>query len=78
MMSVALMSDPGVSKGARKESEALTWGKPRLGQMTILLELIGRLRGIRSENEGKRGNSAVSWWIILKHGQNIILTHPQR
>ena len=60
MMSVALMSDPGVSKGTRKESDALTWGKPRLGQITILLELIGRLRGIRTENEGKRGTSAVS------------------
>ena len=54
MLSVALMSDPGStnnSKGKLKEGELPQWGKPRLGQTMIVLELITSLQTIRKEHE---------------------------
>lgn len=63
MLSVALMSDPGSthsSKGKMKEGEKPPWGKLRLGQTMILLELIANLRNIREEHEAKHGEETVS------------------
>ena len=55
MMSVALMNDPtgaqGVGKGKMKEGQKPSWGKPRLGQMMILLEVIHELKTIRKARE---------------------------
>ena len=54
MVSVALMSDPGSGaapgKGKAKEGQTPTWGKARLGQSVVLLELIGKLRVIREDH----------------------------
>ena len=49
MVSVALMSDPAGSFGKGKGKEGLIpeWGPPRLGQEIVMLEVIGKLRGIR-------------------------------
>jgi hypothetical protein len=45
MLSVAIMSD-----GANKPSEATpTWGKARLGQSALLVELIGYIQALRNK-----------------------------
>ena len=62
MLSVALMSDPGstnTGKGKTKEGEKVPWGKPRLGQTMILLEVIANLRTYRKENDSKHSESTV-------------------
>lgn len=55
MIAVALMSDPGggaaLVKQKTKESLSPEWGKARIGQMVIFLEVIGRLRSVRNEHE---------------------------
>ena len=63
MVSVALMSDPGGSglgKGKAKEGQAPVWGKARLGQTVVLLELVRKLKSIREELLDKRDNVAVN------------------
>lgn len=44
MISVALMSD-GVSKPSKLKP---TWGKERLGQSALLVELIGHIQSVRT------------------------------
>ncbi|KAL5504188.1 hypothetical protein ACEPAH_8262 [Sanghuangporus vaninii] len=60
MVSVALMSDPGGSglgKGKAKEGQTPMWGKARLGQTLVLLELVKKLKNIREEFHDKRDNA---------------------
>ncbi|KAH8118013.1 hypothetical protein DFH11DRAFT_1541265 [Phellopilus nigrolimitatus] len=58
MVSVALMSDPavggGFAKGKAKEGQSPAWGKSRLGQTVVFLELIGKLRSIRVDHYAKQ------------------------
>ncbi|KAG8953844.1 hypothetical protein FRC04_001474 [Tulasnella sp. 424] len=53
MIAVALMSDPGNSflKGKGKENPGPSWGKPRLGQCIVILELIAHLQKLTSEKK---------------------------
>ena len=65
MLSVALMSDPGstntnTGKGKTKDVEKLPWGRPRLGQTMVLVEVIANLRAYRKDNEAKHSESTVS------------------
>lgn len=63
MVSVALMNDAsggaGLGKGKRKEGQPPEWGKARLGQTVLLLELIGKLKGIREELNKKQESGVV-------------------
>lgn len=69
MLSVALMSDPGAAgKGKEKESQSPLWGKARLGQTAVLLELIGNLRSRREEHNKKQDNG-------LQLVRAILLSH---
>lgn len=47
MMSVALMRDVGAGKGKSVETSSPTWGKARLGQSVLLMELIGYIQSVR-------------------------------
>ncbi|EJD06540.1 uncharacterized protein FOMMEDRAFT_165313 [Fomitiporia mediterranea MF3/22] len=70
MVSVALMSDPGSGavpgKGKAKEGRPPTWGKARLGQSVVLLELIGKLRIIREDHSKIQDAGMVSGVPIAK------------
>lgn len=48
MISVALMSDVGGSKGTTSDNG---WAKARLGQSVLFLELIGCIQAARHEKE---------------------------
>lgn len=69
MMGVVLMSDPlsteGVGKGKMKEGQMPSWGKPRFGQLMILLEVIHALKAVRS---AKQDASLV--WALVFHFQD--------
>ncbi|KAG8919843.1 hypothetical protein FRC01_001070 [Tulasnella sp. 417] len=53
MVAVALMSDPGKSflKGKGKDELVPSWGKPRLGQCVVILELIAHVQKLISEKK---------------------------
>lgn len=50
MMAVALMSDSS-SKGRASTSSGPTWGKFRLGQFVLLVELTEQLRRVRTSKD---------------------------
>lgn len=58
MVSVALTNDPGsgvgLGKGKAKEGQPPVWGKAKLGQTAVLLELIRKLRSIREDHNKKQ------------------------
>ncbi len=58
MISVAVMSDIGGSGDANGKGKAKegAWGNARLGQSVLLVELIGKVQGIRRDKE----NTSVS------------------
>ena len=58
MVSVALMSDMGgaIGKGKAKEGQPIAWGKIRVGQSLIMLELI---RGIKDLIKDKKDPTSV-------------------
>lgn len=58
MISVAVMSDIGGSGDANGKGKAKegAWGNARLGQSVLLVELIGKIQGIRRDKE----NSSIS------------------
>lgn len=73
MIAVALMSDPGNSfiKGKGKENPGPSWGKPRLGQCIVILELIAHLQKLTSE---KKDPTAVSLFKLhITHVPVLIL-----
>jgi hypothetical protein len=59
MMSVALMSEIGsaLGKGKLKESQPVSWSRPRIGQSLIMLELI---RCVKELTKEKRNFTSVS------------------
>lgn len=65
MIAVALMSDPGNSfiKGKGKDELLPSWGKPRLGQCVVILELIAHVQKLISE---KKDPTAVSFLALHK------------
>lgn len=50
MMSVALMSDPAGAK-VRSNEGNVTWGRTRMGQLVLLLELIAFMQRVRRVND---------------------------
>jgi hypothetical protein len=66
MMCIALMSEPGVvssqGKGKQKAGDARKWGKTRLGQSVLFLELIALVR--RLGKDRKDDNSVSSLYVI--------------
>jgi len=63
MMCIALMSDPGVvsssqGKGKQRAGEARKWGKARLGQSVLFLELIALARKL---NKDRKDDNSVSF-----------------
>lgn len=58
MMSVALMSDVAKTNIRGKEKEGQRrWGKARLGQEVLIVELVMRIRKVRLERESRVDNS---------------------
>jgi hypothetical protein len=55
MMCIALMSEPGVvssqGKGKQKAGDARKWGKARLGQSVLFLELIALARRLGKDRK---------------------------
>ena len=63
MVGVALMGEAcevSTAKGKAKEGQLPTWGKARLGQSILLLELILRLRGIRDEHGNQTSDLSIT------------------
>ena len=56
MICAALLSDPGTKQDSAGEKK---WGKARLGQTLLLVEVVSRIREVRLEKE-KVGGSASS------------------
>lgn len=64
MIAVALMSDPGggaaLIKQKGKEGQPPEWGKARVGQMAIFVEVILKLRSVRLEHGEAHEHNVVS------------------
>jgi hypothetical protein len=65
MMCIALMSEPGVvssqGKGKQKAGDARKWGKTRLGQSVLFLELIALARRLGKD---RKEDSSVSRFLV--------------
>ncbi|KAI5116269.1 hypothetical protein M0805_007718 [Coniferiporia weirii] len=70
MVSVALMSNPagrgGIGRDKEKEEQLPAWAKPRLGQTIVLLELMGKLRTLRTDHAAKQDAGLTSSLSIAK------------
>lgn len=58
MLCVALLSDVGMSNAKSKNEK---FGTARLGQMVLLVELIGKIQATRREREAL-GNVSCTWF----------------
>jgi hypothetical protein len=69
MVSVALMSDIGgaIGKGKTKEGQPIPWGKTRLGQSLIILELVHCVKALTKDKKDPSsvGESLVSLERLL-------------
>jgi len=59
MMCIALLSDIGMADTGTKDGK---WGVARLGQLVLLVELIGKLQKLRHEKDGPSNVGAHLWF----------------
>ncbi|KAI0792519.1 hypothetical protein C8Q75DRAFT_714346 [Abortiporus biennis] len=71
MMSVALMSDP--ASAVKNKTTTVTWGKPRLGQSVLALELVENLRSIRQGRDNAATVGALKFASALDQKLGILI-----
>ncbi|KAH7923448.1 hypothetical protein BV22DRAFT_1015390 [Leucogyrophana mollusca] len=79
MMLVALMKDVGKSTGGE---DGLAWGKARLGQTALLLELIARVRSLPRPDQDHNENStliaAARFFSVLEMRLGVMIEAKER
>jgi hypothetical protein len=53
MLLVALMSESGNIESGSQDNMGPSWGQARLGQLVILIELIGHVQSTRQEKDSR-------------------------